>query len=313
MKNELDPLTLPAARGARLIALERLDAAGVAADALASDPRDLHALHDLRVALRRMRSWLRAFKPELRGGAGGKDRRRLRELVGATSRGRDADVQIKWLQKVAKRGDLDRKHGAERLIDLIKRDRRTAGTPFSDSWLQAFEKERARLETTLSTVSEPVRAPDPPPATLAATIAARLPSHVDALRRALAVVHSADDEREAHEARIAAKRLRYLLEPADDIRGCKSLLAQLKKLQSELGKLHDAHLLGHRVEDAIVDSPGPDAAALQSIAKTLAADRATLYAAVERRWLAQSKTIDRLTRSVELLCERLARRRAVVG
>src|SRR5262249_26303249 len=105
MKNDPDPLTLSAARGARLIALDRIEAAGKEADRLSSDPKDLDALHDLRVALRRARSWLRAFKPELKGSAHGKDRHRLRDLLDATNRGRDADVQLAWLKKVATGSD----------------------------------------------------------------------------------------------------------------------------------------------------------------------------------------------------------------
>jgi len=307
MKNDADPLQLPAARGARLVALDRLDDAGTEADRLSSDPDDLDALHDLRVALRRMRSWLRAFKPELKGGASAKDRHRLRDLVDATNRGRDADVQLAWLAKTAQHGDATRKRGVERLTDLIKIERRAAGAPFNGSSLQNFARERGRLAKRLGTVKEPVRAPSSPPPSLAAAIAGRLPEHLEALYEALDAIHRTDDEREAHVARIAAKRLRYLLEPAESVRGCKSLLAQLKKLQDDLGELHDAHVLGHRIREAIVNHPGPSEDELQAVAAALAAERDTIFHRIERRWLNDAAAVEAFSRSIGLFEERLGR------
>ena len=304
-----DFLTLSAVRGARLVALQRLDRASREADHLASDPHDLKGLHDLRVALRRVRSWLRAFRPELEGGAGSKDRHRLRDLAEITNRGRDADVQLAWLKKTARRADVVQKRGAERLIDLIDMDRRDAMEPLNGEWLEAFRKEGTRLAERLSTVREPVRASAPPP-TLAAAIGARLADHLDAFRRALYSVRSPDDDREAHAARIAAKRLRYLLEPAEGVRGSKSLLAQLKTLQNDLGALHDAHILGRRVDEAIANSLGMDREGLVAIAETLAAERAAVFNRIERRWMLDDAAIAAFSRSVGLVAERLKARSA---
>ena len=279
MNDELDPLTLSAARGARLIALDRLDRAGDEADRLSNNPHSLDALHDLRVALRRVRSWLRAFRPDLEDSVARKDRHRLRDLVDATNRGRDADVQVEWLRHASQDGDETFRRGAKRLIELIRTERGAVGAPLNGNSLQKFDKERSRLMKRLSTVSEPVRPPSSPPPTLAGAIGARLPGHLEALRDALDLVRTADDDREAHAARIAAKRLRYLLDPAEDVRGCKSLIKQLKSLQDDLGELHDAHILGRRVQDAILSDPGTETVALEAVARKLAADRAATSAA----------------------------------
>ena len=305
MKNDPDPLTLSAVRGARLIALDRLEKAGKEADHLSSDPDDLRALHDLRVALRRVRSWLRAFKPELEDSVAPKDRHRLRDLVDVTNRGRDADVQLAWLSKAAKRGDEVHRRGAERLIDVIQTDRRSANEPLTPDWYDAFSKEQARLAKRLSTVREPVRTFGRPPPTLAAAIGARLSDHLEALLSALNSVRSADDDREAHAARIAAKRLRYLIEPVQDLRGGKTLIKQLKKLQDELGALHDAHVLGRRVEQAIASSPDMDREAVRSIADSLAAERASSFERVERYWKVDDAAVAGFSRKVRLFGERL--------
>jgi CHAD domain-containing protein len=305
MKDELDPLTLSAARGARLIALDRLDRAGDEADRLSNNPHSLDALHDLRVALRRVRSWLRAFRPDLEESVARKDRQRLRDIVDATNRGRDADVQVEWLRQAAKDGDETLRRGAKRLIELIRIER-GAGAPLNGNSLVTFDKERARLIKRLSTVSEPVRPPPAPPPTLAAAIGARLPGHLEALRQALDLVRTADDDAEAHAARIAAKRLRYLLEPAEDVRGSKSLVKLLKSLQDDLGELHDAHLLGRRVQDAIMNDPGTEAVGLEAVARRLASDRAEIFGRIDRRWLSDDTAIGTLSRGVASVARRLA-------
>src|SRR5262249_28122121 len=115
-----------------------------------------------------------------------------------------------------------------------------------------------------------------------------------------------DHDREAHAARIAAKRLRYLLEPAEDVRGCKSIIQQLKGLQDDLGQLHDAHLLGQRVKDAILDDPGSEMMGLEAVARALAADRAEAFARIHRRWLSDADAIEKLGRGVESVARRLA-------
>jgi len=307
MTNEPDPLTLSANRGVRLVALDRLEAADGPADRLVSKPDDLDALHDFRVALRRVRSWLRAFRPELADSVSGKDRQRLRALVDATNRGRDADVQIEWLEKASRHGNGSRKRGAERLIDQIRIERRHRGASLNGDNLEVYVKERSRLARRLSTVKEPVRTQSPPPPTLAGTIGSRLPAHIDALENSLRAIRTAEDEAEAHAARIAAKRLRYLLEPAAHVRGCKSLLRQLKTLQDELGELHDAHVLGHRLRTALNEFEGPDQVGVRVINERLAGDRGTIFHRIERRWLTDDAALAEFRHKTGLLAERLNR------
>ena len=89
--------------------------------------------------------------------------------------------------------------------------------------------------------------PIDPFATAAAMIRAlreRPVSAVELLEMHLARVGDADDDEEAHEARISAKRLRYLLEPlTGELPAAAPLVKRLKGLQELLGELHDAHVL----------------------------------------------------------------------
>ena len=96
----MDPAELldgPADEGIRRVAIALLDAA-IAASVRLEDPNDRESLHDFRVALRRLRSWLRAFRADLRGTVRRKHRRRLRAVSRAAGAARDAEVHVAWLR-----------------------------------------------------------------------------------------------------------------------------------------------------------------------------------------------------------------------
>jgi inorganic triphosphatase YgiF len=63
------------------------------------DGESAKALHDFRVAVRRLRSWIRAFKPHLRGSVSPGQRRRLSKIAHATSAVRDATVHLECLDR----------------------------------------------------------------------------------------------------------------------------------------------------------------------------------------------------------------------
>src|ERR1700680_2117802 len=79
--------------GARRLALAYLDQAAAALPRLA-DPEDGEALHDLRVALRRLRGCLESYADQLGDSVPKKLARRLRRLARATGPGRAAQVAI---------------------------------------------------------------------------------------------------------------------------------------------------------------------------------------------------------------------------
>jgi CHAD domain-containing protein len=60
-------------------------------------------------------------------------------------------------------------------------------------------------------------------------------------------VESIDDAGALHRARIAAKRLRYLLETLPDVPGAPVLIERLTALQDGLGLAHDRHLMVERI------------------------------------------------------------------
>jgi CHAD domain-containing protein len=243
-------LKLPLGQGVRVVALRFLADAESASEKLARGA-DARALHQFRVALRRLRSWLRAFQSDFSGTVKKRDRRVLRDIAAATNAGRDADVQLAWLEKTSKGLSVKRKRGADWLARYIEARKRLTGEQVDADVLRRFAEVRDDLRARLSNYEEAVDAPTIAP-TLGVAIAARLDAHADALGEALGEIRTVDDEAPAHEGRIAAKRLRYLLEPAAPfVRSGDDMVDVLKSLQNELGSLHDAHVLGHELHGAL--------------------------------------------------------------
>jgi CHAD domain-containing protein len=89
-------LDRPAAEAARLLALRLLDDAASARLRLGR-PDDPEALHDFRVAIRRLRSSIRAWRDVLDNAVSPRVLRRLRRLARATSESRDLEVHLAWV------------------------------------------------------------------------------------------------------------------------------------------------------------------------------------------------------------------------
>jgi CHAD domain-containing protein len=245
-------LSRPPEEGARLLALSFLDQAAAARPRLA-DPADAEALHDFRVGLRRLRSCLRAYRDCLEESVPKKLARRLRRLARSTGPGRDAEVQIEWLR--SRRPHLSSYHraGLAWLLGRLEERMRDAYAKLAaevDRDFVELEKElRARLSVYRTEVHLDAARPL---STLGETTAGILRRQVAELEDHLAGIADAEDEREAHQARISAKRVRYLLEPlAEEIPGASSIVKRFKVLQDLLGDLHDAHVLELEISEAL--------------------------------------------------------------
>lgn len=221
-----------AAQASARIVRNRLDTLESAARHL-SDAEDTDALHDFRVALRRLRSALRAYRRWLERAAARKIRTRLRELGHRTNQGRDAEVQAGWIERSGAYDAEDREGDAEKLMRKLRKVRapRTSRIQREVGTLAARIRERlARVHDE----GEP----------FAAAYSSLVTRHVNELASRLAAVNADDQEEEIHEARIAAKRLRYLLEPmTEESSTAADLLPRLERLQDLLGEIHDAHVL----------------------------------------------------------------------
>lgn len=251
-------LRLRAEEGVRRVALGFLDEARDAAPRVRTDD-DTEALHDLRVALRRLRSTLRAYPDAVEGAIPKKRRAALRALVQSTSAGRDAEVQIAWLEEASLTLDAAAQRGAEvwklRLTDTRDRVYRA----LREEKLEALETLIARLSDDLGRyVLEHVVGDDDDAARFGAVVVSAARTELTELVTRLERVRSVEDEALAHEARIAGKRLRYVLEPVRDAvpQGARAI-STLKGLQERLGELQDLAVrtaaLSHAIEDTALE------------------------------------------------------------
>jgi CHAD domain-containing protein/CYTH domain-containing protein len=238
-------------RSVRLVALGHL-ADATAAHARLVNETDDEALHDFRVALRRLRSWERAFRPYLKGDLSKKLRRRLRNLARDTGASRDLEVHLDWLANQRRSLGRRQRAGLKWLMSELEQQKADADTVLAKDVDGRFQRLEKRLTRALEAYLERVHLRQD-------GRAAPLPSFADALaprvRRAaqelddhLRLVRSIRDEREGHEARITAKRLRYLLEPVTRVvPGAADLVDRLKALQDVLGDMHDAQIFGGQI------------------------------------------------------------------
>ena len=200
-----------APRSARLVALSLSEDLARERERLAT-ARESETLHDFRVSLRRLRSWLRALEPSLESSLPDACVRRLRRLARESNAGRDAEVFLGWL--VTTEGQLsvrDRK-AQQWLVERFQRQEREAESELEARLKRDFQRTRDRLEERLSTyqiaahVSAGIQEP-----IFGVVLAGLLRELVEDLRRRMKRIRSVDEVNEAHQARIARKRLRSLM------------------------------------------------------------------------------------------------------
>ncbi len=254
-------------RAVRVVALALLADAAAHRERL-SQPDDPEALHDFRVAVRRLRSWLRVHDNVLGRDAPKRVHKWLARLAEATNHGRDAEVLIGWLEDEKTVLTARQRVGAAWLVRTLRDEKAAADEEVHGEVARDFERARELLEERLVTyrvrmhVHEGSRE-----ATFAAAMSVLVRSLSATLRRRLDGVRSVHDDEAAHRARIAGKRLRYVLEPiVPHVAEGAATLARLKELQDILGDFHDAHVWQGVLASAVERVTREEAAQLLEVA-----------------------------------------------
>lgn len=232
-----------AAAGRRIVAVQRerlLDCL----EALRRDADDVEALHDARVAARRMRAalqLLRAAYPdeEVRPLSAG-----LRALTAALGGVRDLDVQIGWLERDATAHGEDA--AALPVLVRLRQERATARAALL-AWLDGAEH-RALLDALTAFLDAPA-AERPGQRRLCDTVPALLWRLYGRMRGRGATIAAADDTA-LHELRKDVRRLRYALEFFRELLGDEAgdLVRQTVAMQDALGALHDTVVLAETLQ-----------------------------------------------------------------
>lgn len=236
-------LDLPADEAARLIALFLLR------DLIEQRPRvdhpdDSEALHDFRVAIRRLSTTLKSYRRPLDGSVTKRSRKRLRRLAQSSRESRDFEVHIQWAR--AQESELSPRQQAGLRWHLARLERRKRD--WDAAWHADLAKRFPALERELQDQLELYRLrvePDSSRRQVAAQVIGRQALQSGAeLERRLADLGIDPNPVSAHRTRLAAKALRYLIEPVErQVEAAPPLLARLARLQHQLGELTDSHAL----------------------------------------------------------------------
>jgi CHAD domain-containing protein len=279
---------------------------------------DGDALHDFRVAVRRLRSWMRAFDDDLSATVRPKARRRLKRIADATRESRDYEVHIEWLEQFS-RSRKGRYHDAtEWLIDRMQDRKQRADLELQDVLSEDLERTVGQLTQGLGHYIVRLDEPTEP---FAVSLATLIREHADAARQAISRIASMGDRNEAHEARIVVKRLRYLIEPLVDAGlDVQPLVTRLAELQDDLGALHDAQIFGSEIAELLAkvlrarsrdrssengNSDEVDRAdALRAISQRLHRDEVHAFQKLNESWL--NSSVESLWTDAESVAEQLA-------
>jgi CHAD domain-containing protein/CYTH domain-containing protein len=226
---------------------------------------DEEALHDFRVALRRLRSVLRAFRPHLDHAVTKKTRSRIRDLARTTNSARDAEVLLEWVQTRRQGLTPTQRIGARWFAERLEHRRDEGYADGERAIARDFTALDRRIRRRLAAAARNPWGGSEARPTFAAALSDLVRDHVRSLCDKVDHVRDARDDATVHAARIEAKRLRYLLElVGGEIEAAASGVKRLKRLQTVLGDLHDV-----QVADSVLGSACEDAAAEH--ARTLAA------------------------------------------
>ncbi len=206
---------------------------------------DIEALHDMRVATRRMRAALRIF------GASYTKKTHLALLTGLRATGqalghmRDLDVFIEKLQSFQQTLPETDRPAFEHMLEtwLTQRDQaRREMLAYLDSKVyQKFKEMLLEFVTTPGLGANPIATETPTPSRLRHLTPGLIYTRLAAVQAYEDIIPQANLET-LHQLRITFKQLRYALEFFEEILGKEkqTLIKEIKSLQDHLGDLNDA-------------------------------------------------------------------------
>ena len=210
------------------------------------DPDDPKGLHAFRVAIRRLRSLLRAYRHWLGRVAGRKPRRWLREVARATNAARDAHVLLIWLAAQAASLEPEDQPGLawmrKRLHSRLSGFKRSSRGQLTRDFARVSKRLKNRLGK--MKVSAECRFRSAFGEVFAPT--------ADDFRSCLTAIAGSGDYKSIHRTRIQVKRLRYLVEPLRNVlEEARAVDQRLRRLQRLLGSLHDIQIIEAELAAAI--------------------------------------------------------------
>lgn len=223
---------------------------------------DAEALHDLRVAMRRLHSLFIAFAPAIDPAA--TFPRELRLLQKGTNQARDLEVTLDILRNSHLELPWLEQQWQQQLEDEYRYLRQTLPAAWH-ALAPALDTPQAMLRKQL------------PPQPLGELAADLLQAGSKQLEKRRKSVCRHWKDKSAHKLRILGKQLRYLLEPFnDEVAACAKAVQQLKQFQDLLGDYHDIVVLRDKLKRLQQDAEPAQAKQLKRARKQLKQNRQSL-------------------------------------
>jgi len=218
---------------------------------------DPEAIHDMRVASRRLQEVLRlvfAEDPRLKGLI--RDIRRARRVQSGV---RDLDVMTQRLRGAAKGASRDAQEALRFAQQTIASRRRQRHRKMVKA-LKALDLGRLHTDTEgLMSFRRQGRPRVSGPAISRAQVEqraqAQIAARADAFQKAVSTARGSLKPEDLHSARVAGKRLRYLLEISDELQigSFRRQIARMRAIQQALGGWHDLEVLEATVTKLFAD------------------------------------------------------------
>jgi CHAD domain-containing protein len=206
-------------------------------------------VHDMRVAIRRMRSAIPVFEPYFVGKSLKRAGRALRRLGRTLGPVRDLDVMAIKTRKYAEKLDDQTQAGLQGLLKTWEREQKAARAEFIDlldsDVLEQFLLHFAYFVNTpgLNAVRLAPSTDDPQPLLVRHVVPRVLYEKYEAVRAYEPILGEASFDA-LHALRIRAKELRYALEAFEEVLGpsAKEVIVAIKALQEFIGEIQDARV-----------------------------------------------------------------------
>ncbi|GAB4495328.1 MAG: hypothetical protein OHK0052_02520 [Anaerolineales bacterium] len=201
---------------------------------------DIEALHDMRVATRRLRAAFELFAPYLPEGFLTPYRRGLRDLGRALGEVRDLDVLLEKAAQDAQEIPAEAQPAFDELLHLWQDQQHTARARLLET-LDSLPRREFMFAFTQLLQTDLQTLPQTP--LLHTQIPIVLYSHLAEVQAYEAQLPNASLET-LHALRIVFKKLRYAVEFFRELLGedVQKLISELKRIQDHLGNLNDAHV-----------------------------------------------------------------------
>jgi CHAD domain-containing protein len=270
---------------------------------VALEGADPEGVHQMRVAVRRIRAALKADGADLDAVADALQSE-LRWLGGVLGAVRDLDVQLAYLRGLSADFDPAERDAVERLLLGLRTKRRLArrrlltalrGSRYRALLSALADAARSEPPPDLPTPAEEPAPADQPAASLVGVI--RRPYR--RLRKAARALGADPADDDLHQLRIHGKRLRYAAELAAEVGGdpVRSLIKATKRLQDVLGDHQDACVAELEIRRLLSEMDTPDAEVAFAAGRLVERERGR-RADCRTRWRAAVTEVDKHARVV---------------